>query len=1374
MNKKVLTLCAGLVLASSVNVWAADFGTTARGTGYFVSTETSTETPALYQAIAGANFDAWKYDKSSWNRTDFPKVSPYAVNVTNGGKPITELENTQGETDSRYFQLVVGTNGTGGQEVLTMVWTGSAYELQVENVTNANFSNNPIQLDRTLWEVRATKDPVSTVVYYQLINKASNMALQLSTTNVKTITTATVGKTYKEVGLEIVNGQTNWRWADGGVSSDANALRNMIRAAFSDTETVYLVQKTIDKTGDDLDGKKVLSAIVANSNENLTVNSQVTAVTVDGDAETSVYKVISFEAWEANPIVLTAANLNSELGYEHIATEGEGKKNSFKFFFNPDVIGPDAENVMIGKEFTAVPAENIPGADRVPGDAPDGFVRFQQKGTNNFLMVDTTYYQEAAADRYELKMAVREITYPRFAVVADGTTVDKVTAAEANKTLYTTNAASMANTARSYAQMKRQSNFRAILYPSTQSVRLQAEMIYKKNKNNPAPWWQQAAEDAVAGTSFSLYFSPYANTPQFVNPYAVSGMADRRVNAVGYYPAYTLANGVNGQRVLAYREAVAGEAPAMPVGTYDSKYKEYGMGIIANQDYWNAVANLNADNDNTLANIATAAKSMQVIDPAAVPGQKPKCWSPIFATANTNVVKLVTLTQGSHRVLTADVSDVTDQKYNGLLTFITITDTKPVTDDLANIQNGYYYIINANKVPTELRKAGDYRMEDLAATNATFAYWNALSGKWDVATAGTDGTDAKYNADYATKMDKDSWMNADKGNVVYVEDKVEVPSAQWFIEGNGGYYTMYNRESGRVWNTSYWWRVPGEDNTFVNMATYTDGTGLSTSYRDTIRIEPVEVNVLRNHKLGYLDLTAEEAAADTSVYSFGFNTLGDVELYLGQAAGTDSLLQVSGLEGKFKLERVNFVDKDLYSSAESDTTSLFYGINPAIDGAEKDYQLDRALYYIYKDDVNANTGDATTGVRTREYVTLEAGKYRLTSVQVTIDSKNGFSTIAGQEAISGTKLDPRRSFFVKQVAEGNHYVLVDPYTVSRENNNNGQMDYYGVRAFVNQLSGEVQPASLVSAGASNAFDNSVFTINKEQGLNYFDIRREGADLDTVKIFVANNPSYLLGENSNVKGANVGLLDLREVSDEINNALFVDTANVNNPACPRFLLGVRDTKAYEESNLDHHNRHLYTDAAYLVNLIDSVADNDAYLYKNAGQNQKNYYRLGFLDGRHKGTTLTLDESGKPFDLSDAALGATGLNYATFAFRYCDASREDFYIETQYDANQKGWIKIHNGVAVVTNDIQEAEVFSYEATDEDATANETIAAEGAVSVVATDGAVIVKGAEGKNVVIATILGKVVANETINSDNETIAVPAGIAVVSVDGESFKVVVK
>ena len=64
---------------------------------------------------------------------------------------------------------------------------------------------------------------------------------------------------------------------------------------------------------------------------------------------------------------------------------------------------------------------------------------------------------------------------------------------------------------------------------------------------------------------------------------------------------------------------------------------------------------------------------------------------------------------------------------------------------------------------------------------------------------------------------------------------------------------------------------------------------------------------------------------------------------------------------------------------------------------------------------------------------------------------------------------------------------------------------------------------------------------------------------------------------------------------------------------------------------------------------------------------------------------------------------------------------------------------------------------------------------VKVIATDGAINIKNAAGKNVVISTILGQIVANEVLTSDNATISVPAGIAIVSVDGEeAVKVSVK
>ena len=78
--------------------------------------------------------------------------------------------------------------------------------------------------------------------------------------------------------------------------------------------------------------------------------------------------------------------------------------------------------------------------------------------------------------------------------------------------------------------------------------------------------------------------------------------------------------------------------------------------------------------------------------------------------------------------------------------------------------------------------------------------------------------------------------------------------------------------------------------------------------------------------------------------------------------------------------------------------------------------------------------------------------------------------------------------------------------------------------------------------------------------------------------------------------------------------------------------------------------------------------------------------------------------------------------------------------------------------------------------DPTANESIAdaAEG-VKVIAGNGTVEIQGAAGKNVVITNVLGKVVASTVLTSDDATIAAPAGIVVVSVEGEEAdKAVVK
>ena len=64
---------------------------------------------------------------------------------------------------------------------------------------------------------------------------------------------------------------------------------------------------------------------------------------------------------------------------------------------------------------------------------------------------------------------------------------------------------------------------------------------------------------------------------------------------------------------------------------------------------------------------------------------------------------------------------------------------------------------------------------------------------------------------------------------------------------------------------------------------------------------------------------------------------------------------------------------------------------------------------------------------------------------------------------------------------------------------------------------------------------------------------------------------------------------------------------------------------------------------------------------------------------------------------------------------------------------------------------------------------------IKVIAGEGNVTIAGAQGKKVVISNILGQVVANTVVSSDNVTIAAPAGVVVITVEGEAaVKAIVK
>ena len=103
----------------------------------------------------------------------------------------------------------------------------------------------------------------------------------------------------------------------------------------------------------------------------------------------------------------------------------------------------------------------------------------------------------------------------------------------------------------------------------------------------------------------------------------------------------------------------------------------------------------------------------------------------------------------------------------------------------------------------------------------------------------------------------------------------------------------------------------------------------------------------------------------------------------------------------------------------------------------------------------------------------------------------------------------------------------------------------------------------------------------------------------------------------------------------------------------------------------------------------------------------------------------------------------------------------------------YVRVINNMLTLDADKKKAARFTIES-QEAPTANEGVAVS-EVKVLAGEGNVTIAGAAGKKVVISNILGQVVANTVISSDNATIAAPAGVVVVAVEGEAaVKAIVK
>lgn len=365
---------------------------------------------------------------------------------------------------------------------------------------------------------------------------------------------------------------------------------------------------------------------------------------------------------------------------------------------------------------------------------------------------------------------------------------------------------------------------------------------------------------------------------------------------------------------------------------------------------------------------------------------------------------------------------------------------------------------------------------------------------------------------------------------------------------------------------------------------------------------------------------------------------------------------------------------------------------------------------------------------------------------------------------------------------------------------------------------------------------SAFSVEKDKSPLYrrFNTLKEGEEAndkpDTVKFLRVNNPADMLfvdTESVYSKGLGIKFLGVQNNVQypNANYSMYVDTAYVNRgngEIKPQYMLAVsvevipgkdpipcpldhnhgydKDGNVLDKWTCSHATPGTdgYVRGRYLINTVDSAKVGGDY-HSNAAVRDKDYIwnnqvRLAFVDAIHKNDTLYIlkgDTSNwaDPIDLSKLPnkirLDNDKHKNVTFSFRLLEEGNDDFLIESQSTDGQDiapmqgGWVKIQNGVPVVSyaafNDAaNEAEYFNVVKTAEKPVANESISTSG-VSVIAKAGAVVVKGAAGKNVIISNVLGQTLANTVLSSDEATISAPAGVVVVAVEGEeAVKAIVK
>lgn len=606
------------------------------------------------------------------------------------------------------------------------------------------------------------------------------------------------------------------------------------------------------------------------------------------------------------------------------------------------------------------------------------------------------------------------------------------------------------------------------------------------------------------------------------------------------------------------------------------------------------------------------------------------------------------------------------------------------------------------------------------------SYANIHSTARTAELGGNAEIDAKkvYFIKYAGKADKDKagkyvvakgLVGATEKAYQTAKGNVAVPSSQWVVKaGNAkGLYTIENREFDNITFGGAFTQVMDGKEKVAN--TYVVNN-------DTILLEDANCASVENL------ITVSGHKRATTGYGYY-----DPEVLSNK---------------KFKVASASPFMKDLFMQAKKDSSITL---------AE-----DENLFYLDK------VGAAKFGAEVAGIDTLYRYTYKFVTKKGEYIARN--TDASGNATAYILTKDPKYTasvFYFKSWGAADTYMMIDTTGIG------ATPDWTkAATVSVNAQNADIYPAALSAA------KSDLFTV---------------AELDAPSVLFTNPTHYNIYNNNDrlaVGKNNLAVMaqpgnDLKADADKFVNdnfTLWFDTVNYKADITASYFIsqGIKAAAGEETKAEEASAERLYLTVASQDSIDKS--DDLAKLYTLDGA-ARLYFRTAARHGVDTLIVNNFDEKAGVMAPDTVAAGADGTKHSAdaakglllggidnFKFQFEVIDGTDNYV--MKSLTNKYVVSV-NGLLVVKSDSDENMIASLKAPDY-ATSNEDVAVS-EVTVIATEGGVQIAGAAGKKVVISNILGQVVANTVLTSDNAVIAAPQGVVVVAVEGEeAVKAIVK